>query len=154
MGIALYGVLSTREDTKRWEDVLRPVLSLKARVACVRRLCCGETAGYGMAFTAQRDMEIATITVGYGDGLPRNLSGGQGFVLINGRRAPVVGRICMDQTIVDVSGIPDVKAGDVAVLIGKSGDKEISAGDLAGWAGTITNEILSRMGARLERVMV
>lgn len=154
VGIALYGVLSTREDTKRWEDVLRPVLSLKARVACVRRLCCGETAGYGMAFTAQRDMEIATITVGYGDGLPRNLSGGQGFVLINGRRAPVVGRICMDQTIVDVSGIPDVKAGDVAVLIGKSGDKEISAGDLAGWAGTITNEILSRMGARLERVMV
>ena len=154
VGIALYGVLSTREDTKRWEDVLRPVLSLKARVACVRRLCCGETAGYGMAFTAQRDMEIATITVGYGDGLPRNLSGGQGFVLINGRRAPVVGRICIDQTIVDVSGIPDVKAGDVAVLIGKSGDKEISAGDLAGWAGTITNEILSRMGARLERVMV
>ena len=154
VGIALYGVLSTREDTKRWEDVLRPVLSLKARVACVRMLCCGETAGYGMAFTAQRDMEIATITVGYGDGLPRNLSGGQGFVLINGRRAPVVGRICMDQTIVDVSGIPDVKAGDVAVLIGKSGDKEISAGDLAGWAGTITNEILSRMGARLERVMV
>lgn len=154
VGIALYGVLSTREDTKRWEDVLKPVLSLKARVACVRRLCCGETAGYGMAFTTQRDMEIATITVGYGDGLPRNLSGGQGFVLINGRRAPVVGRICMDQTIVDVSGIPDVKAGDVAVLIGKSGDKEISAGDLAGWAGTITNEILSRMGARLERVMV
>lgn len=154
VGIALYGVLSTQEDTKRWEDVLKPVLSLKARVASVKKLCCGETAGYGMAFTAQRDMKIATITVGYGDGLPRSLSGGRGYALINGRRAQVVGRICMDQTIVDVSGIPDVKAGDIAVLIGKSGDKEISAGDLAEWAGTITNEILSRMGARLERVMV
>ena len=107
-----------------------------------------------MAFTAQRDMEIATITVGYGDGLPRCLSAGRGFVLINGRKAPVVGRICMDQTIVDVSKIPDVKSGDVAVVIGKSGDEEITAGDLAEWAGTISNEILSRMGARLERVMV
>ncbi len=153
-GIALYGVLSTREDTGRWKEILRPVLSLKARVACVRRLNCGETAGYGMAFTAQRDMEIATITVGYGDGLPRCLSAGRGFVLINGRKAPVVGRICMDQTIVDVSKIPDVKSGDVAVVIGKSGDEEITAGDLAEWAGTISNEILSRMGARLERVMV
>ena len=154
VGIALYGVLSTSRDTGRWEEILKPVLSLKARVACVRRLNCGETAGYGMAFTAQRDMDIATITVGYGDGLPRCLSEGRSFVLINGRKAPVVGRICMDQTIVDVSGIPDVKPGDVAVVIGKSGDKEITAGDLAEWAGTISNEILSRMGARLERVMV
>ncbi len=153
VGIALYGVLSTGEDTEKWKDMLRPVLSLKARIASVRNLYAGESAGYGLEFRAKNDMKIATLTIGYGDGLPRSLSGRVGAVLIEGRRAPIVGRICMDQTIVDVSGIPGVKAGDVAVVIGKSGDKEISVCDLAQEAGTITNEILSRLGARVTRIM-
>lgn len=154
VGIALYGVLSCREDTQQWKNFLQPVLSLKARVAAVRELYAGETAGYGLQFSADHDMKIAALAIGYADGVPRTLSNGVGEVLIGGRRAPVVGRICMDQMLVDVSGIPDVKAGDTAVLIGKSGEEEISAADLAQWDGTITNEILSRLGARLERVML
>lgn len=154
VGIALYGVLSTLEDTEKYKDILKPVLSLKARVASVRNLYRGEWAGYGLAFKAEKDMKIAALAIGYGDGLPRQLSGSAYAVLIHGRRAPLIGRICMDQTIVDVSGISGVKAGDVAVLIGKSGEEEISVCDLAKETGTITNEILSRMGARLERIMV
>ncbi|MBD5393346.1 MAG: serine racemase VanT catalytic subunit [Lachnospiraceae bacterium] len=154
VGIALYGVLSTQEDTEEWKDSLEPVLALKARVASVRDLYVGETAGYGMQFTADRHMKIAALTIGYADGYPRSLSNGVGVVLINGCAASVIGRICMDQTIVDVSGIPGVKSGDVAVLIGRSGEMEISVCDLAVKAGTITNEILSRMGTRLERVVV
>ncbi len=154
VGIALYGVLSSREDMENWKGVFRPVLSLKARVAAVKDLYAGEYAGYGMAFRAERNMKIAALTIGYADGLPRSLSGGVGEVLIDGKRAPVIGRICMDQTLVDVTDILDVKAGDVAVLIGKSGEEEISACDLAEWAGTISNEILSRMGGRLKRMIL
>ena len=127
-------------------------MSLKARIATVRTLYQGESAGYGIQFTAKHDMRIATLAIGYADGLPRTLSSGVGSVLVDGQRAPVVGRICMDQTTVDVSGILHVQAGDEAVLIGHSGSQEISVCDIAAQAGTITNEILSRMGARLERV--
>ena len=154
VGIALYGVLSTKEDTCKWSGMLCPVLSLKTRVAAVKELYAGETAGYGLSFTAQRPMKIAVLTVGYADGYPRALSNGRGAVLIGGKRAPVVGTVCMDQMMVDVSDIPGVKQGDTAVVIGRSGDLEITACDLAEQAGTITNEILSRMGERPERIMV
>lgn len=119
-----------------------------------RTLYAGEAAGYGMAFTARQDMRIAALAIGYADGLPRELSNGRGYVLIEGRQAPIIGRICMDQTIVDVSNIPNLHIGDTAVLIGKSGAQAISAGDLAQQCGTITNELLSRLGARLERFVL
>lgn len=154
VGIALYGVLSTEEDTKTLGGALTPVLSLKARVSSVRDLYAGECAGYGMAFTATHDMKIAALAIGYADGLPRSLSDGGGYVLINGCKAPIIGRICMDQTIVDVTEVPDVKAGDTAVVIGRSGDREISVCDIAQRTGTITNEILSRLGTRLERIVI
>lgn len=153
VGIALYGMLSTKEDTKSWEDSLSPVLSLKARVASVRTLHPNESAGYGLAYIAEREMSIATITIGYADGLPRSLSNGAGEVLIHGKRAPIIGRVCMDLTIIDVSGISHVKEGDTVVIIGRSENEMISAAELAEKAGTITNEILSRFGSRLERVM-
>lgn len=154
VGIALYGVLSTKEDTMVWNDMLKPVLSMKARIASVKMLYQGESAGYGIQYTAKQDMRIATLAVGYADGMPRSLSSGVGSVLIGGKCAPVIGRICMDQMTVDISGIPDVQAGDEAVLIGRSGDLEISVCDIAKQAGTISNEILSRLGARLERMLV
>lgn len=154
VGIALYGVLSTKEDTALWQSLLQPVLSMKARVATVKMLYQGESAGYGIRFTAKQDMKIATLSAGYADGVPRALSEGVGSVLIRGCLAPVIGRICMDQMTVDVSAVPHVQAGDEAVLIGRCGDLEISAGDIAAQAGTITNEVLSRMGERLERVVV
>ena len=154
-GIALYGLFSTENDTRNLHESypLEPVLSLKARVASVRSLYAGESAGYGLAFTADHDMQIAVLSIGYADGLPRELSCGNGSVLIGGQRAPIVGRICMDQTLIDVSQLSDVKQGDTAVLIGVSGSEQITAGELAGKCHTIANELLSRLGSRLERIV-
>ena len=154
VGIALYGMLSTRADTERCGISLEPVLSIKARVALVKDLFQGEAAGYGLQFVASQDPRIAVVAIGYGDGIPRSLSCGIGSVLIQGRKAPIVGRICMDQMLVDVSDIQDVKAGDVAVIIGQSGDERITACDLAAQDGTISNEILSRLGERLQREII
>lgn len=154
IGIALYGVLSTKRDMECCPVDLWPVLSLKARIAQVRELRHGESAGYDLQFAAQRDARLAVLTIGYADGLPRSLSCGVGAVLINGHRAPIAGRICMDQTLVDITDIPRVSPGDTAVLIGKSGTLEIFACDLAEQSGTISNEILSRLGARLERLIL
>lgn len=153
VGIALYGVLSSRADAISQSVDLRPVLSVKARVATVKDLYKDEAAGYGLKLKAQQDMKIAVLTIGYADGLPRALSCGVGKVLLNGYEAPVIGRVCMDQTLVDVSAVPGVKAGNTAVIIGKSGDCEITVYDLAEQTDTITNEILSRLSNRLTRVV-
>ena len=99
-------------------------------------------------------MKIAALAIGYADGLPRELSNMKGSVLIAGKRAPIIGRICMDQTIIDVSHIDKVCAGDVAVIIGSGDGGSIRASQLAASAGTITNEILSRLGNRLPRIPV
>ena len=94
------------------------------------------------------------ISIGFADGIPRSLSCGRGKVVIHGQAAPIVGRICMDQMMVDVSDIEDVKCGDIAVIVGSSGHQEITVYDLVEQADTITNEILSRMGRRLNRVSI
>lgn len=154
VGIALYGALSGPGGPEKSPVPLRPVLALKARVALVRDLPRGEGAGYGPQDPADRDRRIAVLSIGYADGLPRALSHGRGSVLIRGSIAPVTGLICMDQTLVDVTDIPDVESGDVAVVIGVSGQREISACDLAEACGTIPNEILSRLGPRLPRIVV
>ncbi|MCM1101142.1 MAG: serine racemase VanT catalytic subunit [Acetatifactor muris] len=148
-GIALYGVLSRRKDLADCPVSLAPVLSVKARVALIKELYAGESAGYGLQYTAPADRRIAVLSIGYADGIPRSLSCGKGHVLIRGHRAPIIGCICMDQTLVDVTAIPDVSPGDTAVLIGVSEDQEISAYDLAEASDTITNELLSRLGSRL-----
>ncbi len=153
VGIALYGCLSSRKDLENCPVPLLPVLSVKSRIEIVKTLKKGESAGYGMQYTAEKDSKIAVIAIGYGDGLPRALSQGKGKMLVNGCEAPIIGRICMDQTIVDITDIPNVKAGDMAVIIGRSGEHEITAYDLAEASETITNEILSRLGLRLERVL-
>lgn len=154
IGIALYGVLSTRADRERCSISLRPVLSVKTRITTLNTLQKGESAGYGLQFVADRDTKIAVLAIGYADGIPRSLSCSVGNVLIKGIKVPIIGRICMDQMLIDVSNIPNVKAGDVAVIIGQSGDQKITACDLAEQTGTISNEILSRLGERLERQMI
>lgn len=153
-GIVLYGLLNNEADMVPWKRALKPVLSLKAKVTSLRPLYAGEGAGYGITFTAEQDMRIAAISIGYGDGLPRQLSGGRGSVLIRGRRAPVIGRICMDQTIVDVTDIPQIQVGDTAVIIGSSGEEEITAGQIAEQCGTISHEIVCCLGTRVERILV
>lgn len=154
VGIALYGVLSSRSEWERCPLKLKPVLSLKARVALVKELYAGETAGYGMQYAAKRDEKIAVLAIGYADGIPRAMSCEHGNVLLHGQKAPIIGRVCMDQMLVNVTHIPDVKAGDFAVVIGRSGEREITAYDLAEQTGTITNELLSRLGSRLNRIMI
>lgn len=153
IGIALYGILSSLEDTTRLQPRLRPVLSLKTRIESVRDLEKGEGAGYGLAYTAGCKARIAALSVGYADGVSRSLSN-TGWVLIGGQKAPVIGRICMDQMLVDVTGISCAVPGEEAVLIGKSGGEEISAPLFASWTNTIANEVLSRLGSRLERVEI
>ena len=153
-GIALYGVLSCRNDWRRIPVDLWPVLSLKTRVVLVKSLRKGESAGYGLRCVADKDCRIAVLSIGYADGIPRSLSFGGGSVLIGSQTAPIIGAVCMDQMLVDITGIPGVKQGDVAMVIGRSGDREISVYDLAEQEGTITNEIVSRLGSRLERVLI
>lgn len=152
-GILLYGVPSDRASAANWPD-LRPVLSLRARVASVRTLAAGESAGYGLDFHADRETRLAVVTIGYGDGLPRALAQSGGQVLIGGQRCPMVGRMCMDQLLVDVTDAQAVFSGDTATMIGKDGSEEIGAVDIAEQCGTITNELLSRLGLRLPAVPV
>lgn len=170
-GIALYGLMSRKKDAElcKLMKPLAPVLSLYARIAAVKEIKKGESAGYGRAYRAACDGRIAVLSIGYADGIPRSLKSGAAYVLIGGKRAPVVGRICMDQMLVDVSGIREAVQGGVAVLIGEAaapdGKEEriatreriaakerITAEDMAEWAGTISNELVSRLGSRLPRL--
>lgn len=154
IGIALYGVLSTdAAPTKCYLD-LKPVLALKSKVVLVRTIAAGESVGYGREFAAQKETRIAVISIGYADGVPRSLAPGKSQVLIQGRRAPIIGRICMDQLMADVSGCPGIKRGDIVTLIGRDGGEEITAEQAAANAGTITNELLSRLSERLARVFL
>lgn len=148
-GLVLYGVYS---DTAKVEHPLplRPVLSLRARVAAVHRVPAGEGAGYGLAFTARRDTCLAVLAIGYADGLPRDYAAKGGVVLLHGARCPVVGRVCMDQMLVDATDLPAApKAGETATLIGTDGAETLHAEEVAETCGTITNELLSRLGPRL-----
>lgn len=148
-GITLYGVHSSiNMDTKLKLD-LRPVLSLKSKVVLIRQISKGESVGYSRNFIAERDSKIAILPIGYADGLPRSLSCGKGSVLINDCYAPIIGNICMDQIAVDITDIKDVTIGTVATLI--SADKyDLSAPAVAAKSESISNELLSRIGSRVD----
>ena len=152
-GIAFYGVPENPGNEVKSRK-LYPVLALKARITSVRRVDPGDSVGYGTDCVSDTTRTVAWLAVGYADGVPRSLSETGGAVLIHGKRASVIGRICMDQMMADVTDIPNVCQGDIAVLIGRSGDDEIAASDWAAWTSTITNEILSRLGERLDRIML
>ena len=150
-GITLYGL----NPSEACEGVLplRPVMSFKAKVVQVRNVRKGTGISYMHTFKAPKDMRIATLSVGYGDGYPRHLSN-QGEVLIRGKRAGIVGVVTMDLTMVDVTHIRDVNLGDTATLIGRDGHEEISAESLAKASGTINYEIVTRIGNSVQRVHV
>lgn len=144
----LYGYHTTplRDDALE----LKPVLTLTTNVVQVRRVAPGESVSYNRTFIASRPSRIAVLPIGYADGYSRALSN-RGAVLIGGRRAPVVGRVCMDMTMVDVTDIPEVKPGHEAVLIGRQGNMQITAADLAAWLSTIPYEVLCSIGPRVIR---
>jgi alanine racemase len=126
----------------------RPIMSLESRIVQLKTIGPNETVSYGREFTSKGQRVIATLPLGFSDGYPRHL-GNKGWVLVRGRRAPVVGRIAMDAVMVDVTEVEGVKAGDRVVLLGEMGNEKITAEDLAGWIGTSAYEIMTRMGVRL-----
>lgn len=150
VGIALYGILSSRTLIPKSAKGLLPVLSLHSVITSIRELNPGEGAGYGLDFVAEKKSRIAAAAIGYADGIPRNLSG-RGMALLHGKRVPIVGRVCMDQLLLDVTGVPDAAPEDEVMFIGGQGAEKISAEEFAGWSDTISNEIVSRLGARLGR---
>jgi alanine racemase len=149
-GITLYG-LSPSEEVTRDILSLRPVLSLKSRLVYVKEIEAGTPVSYGGTFVAKERMRIATVPVGYGDGYPRSLSG-KGSVLIRGKRASILGRICMDQFMVDVSAIPGVTEGDEVTLIGADGREEITMEELGALSGRFNYELACDLGKRIPRV--
>ncbi len=148
-GVALYGVKTLPDDNIKLQLDLRPVLSLKSQVVLIRQIEKGDTVGYGRRFIAERNSRIAILPIGYGDGFPRSLSDGNGKVLIGQYIVPVIGRICMDQLAVDITDAEEVAVGDIATLIDTEGYDEFSAAVVAKNAGSISNELLCRMGERL-----
>jgi alanine racemase len=157
-GLLVYGVVpqGQRRPGKRHlptslRRYLRPVLSWKCRVSLVKGIARGTPLSYGRTFTAKRPMRVATLTAGYGDGYLRAGSS-RAQVLIGGRRCPVLGRVTMDQMLVDVSRVKSASAGDEVILIGRQGRAEITAGELAEWCGTISWEVLTTITHRVARL--
>lgn len=148
-GIIMYGVYSTLQDKKSCKIKLnlKPALKLKSKIVSIRNIQKGESVGYGRAFIAKKDMKIATVSIGYADGYPRSLSSKDVYVLVNDKFAKIIGRICMDQMIVDVSNITNIEVGDIVTLLDDI--EEISAENISNLSGSISNELLSRLGSRL-----
>lgn len=149
-GIALYGLWPS-EEMDRKKTALRPLLSLYSHIVHVKTLPAGRAVSYGGTYVTKKEQRIATIPVGYGDGYPRGLSG-KGSVLIRGKRAPILGRVCMDQFMVDVTDIPDAAEGDPVTLIGKDGEEEITMEELGDLSGRFNYELACDLGSRIPRV--
>lgn len=148
-GIMLYGVYPSPAMAN--QILLKPVLSWKTKILQLKKVPPGTSISYGQTFVTNRESMIATLPVGYADGYQRLLSN-RGQVLVDGQRAPVVGRVCMDLTMIDVTDIRKVQQGDEVVLLGRQGDAEISADEMAAWANTISYEILTSIGVRVPRI--
>lgn len=151
-GITLYGLYPSAEVSRNIVP-LKPALSLHSHIVYCKPLHAGESVSYGGTFTADHEMRIATIPVGYGDGYPRSLSN-KGYVLIDGKKADILGRICMDQFMVDITKLPDAKEGDLVTLIGLSGRVCITAEELGELSGRFNYELVCDLGKRVPRVYI
>ena len=149
-GVMLYGTSPMPE----FQKLLKPVMTWKTRVGLVRELPKGSSISYGRTFITPKNMRVATLTAGYADGYPRHLSNRDAAVLIHGQRCALLGRVTMDLIVVDVSQIEHVDVGDEVVLLGQQGDQEVCCAELAERAGTITWEIVTRIGSRVRRVYI
>lgn len=151
LGIALYG-LKPDEDISLPAGV-KPAITWKSKISQVKRVEAGESISYGRTFVTKETSIIATVTTGYADGYNRLLSN-RGFVIIKGRKAPIAGRICMDQTLIDVTGIPDVKMGDTVVLMGDVDGIRYDANDMAADLNTIGYEVICDISKRVQRFYI
>ena len=151
-GITIYGIYPSAEVERDIVKLL-PAMELKSHVAFVKDLPAGTAISYGGTFASETDLRVATIPVGYADGYPRTLSN-KGWVLIHGQKAPILGRICMDQFMVDVTHIADVKHGDEVTLIGKDGDECIHIDELGDLSGRFSYEFACDISKRVPRVYI
>lgn len=149
IGIAMYGIRPSDEILQH-NITLKPALSLRSHIVYIKELPAGEPVSYGGTFVTKQKTKVATVPVGYGDGYPRGLSN-CGYVLIKGKRAPILGRVCMDQFMVDVSAISDVKEGDVVTLIGMDGAEEITVEHLCSLYGGFRYEMICDIGKRVPK---
>lgn len=149
-GITLYGLWPSSEVSRDIVN-LQPVLSLKSHIVYIKEVEAGVPVSYGGTYVTPKRMRIATIPVGYGDGYPRGLSG-KGYVLIRGRRAPILGRVCMDQFMVSVEEIPEAAEGDEVTLIGTDGKEQITMEELGELSGRFNYELACDLGKRIPRV--
>ncbi len=150
MGIGLYGISPVEENKLQLEEIG----TLSSVIRQIHVLSVGESVGYNRKFIAKKESRIATIPIGYADGIPRSLSWGKGYVLIQGKKAPIAGTICMDLLMVDISDIPEAREGDGVVLIGSQHSEHIPISKISEWAGTIPYEILSGLSPRIQRVFI
>ena len=150
-GAAMYGLVRDVLSPRQEALPLKPVMSLHSRIVLLKTVPAGTSLGYGSTFTTQRESRIATLPIGYADGYRRGLSN-KGQVIIRGQLAPVVGRVSMDLTLLDVTHVPDVQLGDEVVLMGEHNTLKITAEDLAEQAGTISYEIVTGVSARVPRL--
>ena len=150
-GITVYGLYPSDEVERNMK--IYPAMEIRSFITYVKEVEPGTPISYGGTFVTDRPMRIATIGAGYGDGYPRNLSG-KGYVLIHGHRAPILGRVCMDQCMIDVTDIPEAVEDTRVTLVGRDGDDEISMEELAEWSGGFHYEIPCVLGKRVPRVYV
>jgi alanine racemase len=148
-GLMLYGIYPSPAMSK--QITLKPVLSWKTRILQLKKVASGTSISYGQTFITERESLIATLPIGYADGYQRLLSN-RGEALVRGKRAPVVGRVCMDLTMLDVTDIAEIKQGDEVVLLGRQDSAEISADEMAAWSNTISYEVLTSIAARVPRI--
>lgn len=152
LGVSLFGLYPSLDVEKHVKVSLKPVLTWKTRVVQLKDISDGETIGYVRSYTASRPMKIAVLPIGYWDGYDRHLSN-KGFVLIKGKRAPIVGKICMNICMVDVTDVPEVKVGDEVVLLGKQSKEQVTADEIAGIIGTIHYEVVTRINPLIPRIL-
>lgn len=154
-GISLYGLEPAGELVAREPAAgLAPAMSIKARVSYVKEVAAGERISYGLRYRVERDSVIATVPLGYADGVTRSLSATGGEVLVGGRRRPIAGTVTMDQILVDCGPASRVRRGDEVVLLGSQGDETIGAWDWASRTGTIAYEVVCGISVRVPRVYV
>lgn len=151
-GIILYGLYPSDEVDRSIID-LKPVMSLKSHIVHLKTVGPGFRVSYGSTYITEKESVIATVPAGYADGISRLLSS-NGFMLVRGKRAPIIGRVCMDLTMIDVTGIDGVSIHDEVVLIGKQGDEEISADEIAARTGTINYEVVTSLAPRVPKKMI
>lgn len=147
-GIILYGISPLPE----FQRLLKPVMTWKTRIALIRDVPAGHSISYGRTFITPRPMRVATLAAGYADGYPRHASNRGAAMLVRGKRCPLLGRVTMDLMVIDVSDLPEAAVNDEVVLMGRQGDEEISAAEVADQAGTIHWDIVTRIGSRVKRV--